>query len=338
MAATPSFDEGRPRYLRELTEFLSIPSISADPARKPEMRQAAEWVAAQLAFANGRVVETAGHPVVLGEWLERAGCTDDPRLRPLRRAAARRRGRVGDAAVLAERPRRSHLCPRRDRRQGADARAVEGRRGVSRRTGRAAAQRPFPVRGRGGGRKPQPRRRSARPSRRARRGRGGVGGRRDVARLGALDRDRGERDPRARRRRHRPGHRPPLWTARRRCSESAARAGAAPRRPARAGRHGGRRRVLRRRPAALRRRPGGARARAVRRGGLPRRGRRAGAARRARASRRSSGSGRVRRSRSTAWRAEAASRSSRAGHGRTSRAGSFPTRTRPRSSTPFELT
>jgi acetylornithine deacetylase/succinyl-diaminopimelate desuccinylase-like protein len=72
MAVTPSFDDG-PRYLRELTEFLSIPSISADPPRKPELRQAAEWVAAQLAFANGRVVETAGHPVVLGEWLGAPG-------------------------------------------------------------------------------------------------------------------------------------------------------------------------------------------------------------------------------------------------------------------------
>jgi acetylornithine deacetylase/succinyl-diaminopimelate desuccinylase-like protein len=31
------------------------------------MREAADWVAAQLDFANGRVVETDGHPVVLGE-------------------------------------------------------------------------------------------------------------------------------------------------------------------------------------------------------------------------------------------------------------------------------
>ena len=72
MAATPSFDDGA-RYVRELTEFLSIPSISADPARKPELRQAAEWVAQQLSFAHGRVVETDGHPVVLGEWLEAPG-------------------------------------------------------------------------------------------------------------------------------------------------------------------------------------------------------------------------------------------------------------------------
>jgi acetylornithine deacetylase/succinyl-diaminopimelate desuccinylase-like protein len=72
MAATPSFDD-RPRYLRELKEFLAIPSISGDPARAPEVRQAAEWVAAQLAFAGGRVVETEGHPVVLGEWLGAPG-------------------------------------------------------------------------------------------------------------------------------------------------------------------------------------------------------------------------------------------------------------------------
>src|SRR5215208_7143636 len=72
MAATPSFDD-RPRYVRELTEFLRIRSISSDPAMRTEMRRAAEWVAAQLAFARGRVVETDGHPVVLAEWLGAPG-------------------------------------------------------------------------------------------------------------------------------------------------------------------------------------------------------------------------------------------------------------------------
>ncbi len=72
MAATPSFDDG-PRYLRELTEFLSIPSVSGDPAQVPAIRQAAEWVASQLGFARGRVVVTEGHPVVLGEWLGARG-------------------------------------------------------------------------------------------------------------------------------------------------------------------------------------------------------------------------------------------------------------------------
>jgi acetylornithine deacetylase/succinyl-diaminopimelate desuccinylase-like protein len=56
-----------------LEEFLSIPSVSVDPAHRDDMRRAAEWVAAQLAFAGGRVVETDGHPAVLGEWLGAPG-------------------------------------------------------------------------------------------------------------------------------------------------------------------------------------------------------------------------------------------------------------------------
>ena len=72
MAATPSFDD-RARYVGELTEFLAIPSVSGDPTRRPAMQEAAEWVAGQLAFAGGRVVETDGHPVVLGEWFGAEG-------------------------------------------------------------------------------------------------------------------------------------------------------------------------------------------------------------------------------------------------------------------------
>jgi acetylornithine deacetylase/succinyl-diaminopimelate desuccinylase-like protein len=72
MAVIPSFDE-RERYVRELSAFLAIRSVSRDPDCRGEMRRAAEWVAGQLDFAAGRVVETAGHPVVLGEWLGEAG-------------------------------------------------------------------------------------------------------------------------------------------------------------------------------------------------------------------------------------------------------------------------
>jgi acetylornithine deacetylase/succinyl-diaminopimelate desuccinylase-like protein len=72
MAAIPSFDE-RERYVRELSTFLAIRSVSRDPECRGEMRRAAEWVAAQLDFAGGRVVETAGHPVVLGEWMRSPG-------------------------------------------------------------------------------------------------------------------------------------------------------------------------------------------------------------------------------------------------------------------------
>jgi acetylornithine deacetylase/succinyl-diaminopimelate desuccinylase-like protein len=68
MAATRSSDAAA-----RLAEFLAIPSISMEPAHAADMRRAAEWVAAQLEFAGGRVVQTNGHPVVLAEWLGAPG-------------------------------------------------------------------------------------------------------------------------------------------------------------------------------------------------------------------------------------------------------------------------
>lgn len=64
--------ENRQRFLHELTEFVSIPSISTDPERKSEMLQAAEWVTGQLrdlGMDKIAIYPTAGHPVVYGEWL-----------------------------------------------------------------------------------------------------------------------------------------------------------------------------------------------------------------------------------------------------------------------------
>jgi acetylornithine deacetylase/succinyl-diaminopimelate desuccinylase-like protein len=57
----------------ELAELLAIPSISSEPAHARDLRRAAEWIAARLEFAGGRVVETGGHPVVLAEWLGAPG-------------------------------------------------------------------------------------------------------------------------------------------------------------------------------------------------------------------------------------------------------------------------
>jgi len=60
------------RYREELFELLRIPSVSTDDARRENVRLAGEWVAADLArigIDNARVMETAGHPVVYGEWL-----------------------------------------------------------------------------------------------------------------------------------------------------------------------------------------------------------------------------------------------------------------------------
>ncbi|NWF82070.1 MAG: dipeptidase [Chloroflexi bacterium] len=60
------------RFVEELSAFLRIPSLSGDPAHAADVRRAAEWLAAHmrgLGFAGVAVMETAGHPVVYGEWL-----------------------------------------------------------------------------------------------------------------------------------------------------------------------------------------------------------------------------------------------------------------------------
>src|SRR5258706_7709590 len=67
-----SFDPDDARYLSELAEFVGVPSVSRD-ATAGTMHAAAQWLAGQLRFAGGRVVRTAGHPVVLGEWLGSPG-------------------------------------------------------------------------------------------------------------------------------------------------------------------------------------------------------------------------------------------------------------------------
>jgi acetylornithine deacetylase/succinyl-diaminopimelate desuccinylase-like protein len=63
-----SFDAGDAGYLRELSEYVAVPSVSRDASEKT-MRAAAGWLASQLAFADGRLVETDGHPAVRGDWL-----------------------------------------------------------------------------------------------------------------------------------------------------------------------------------------------------------------------------------------------------------------------------
>jgi acetylornithine deacetylase/succinyl-diaminopimelate desuccinylase-like protein len=60
------------RFVGELYELLRIPSLSGDPAHAGDVRRAAEWLAAHmrgLGIQRVQVMETAGHPVVYGEWL-----------------------------------------------------------------------------------------------------------------------------------------------------------------------------------------------------------------------------------------------------------------------------
>ncbi len=66
----------RERYLAQLTELLSIPSISTLPEHAADVRRAAEWLAADLTrtgLKNVQVMPTGGHPVVYAEWLEAGG-------------------------------------------------------------------------------------------------------------------------------------------------------------------------------------------------------------------------------------------------------------------------
>ncbi len=60
-------------FKEELFDLLRIPSISADPNHKQDVRSAAEFVAGQLeqiGLNNVSIEETDGHPIVLGEHLE----------------------------------------------------------------------------------------------------------------------------------------------------------------------------------------------------------------------------------------------------------------------------
>jgi acetylornithine deacetylase/succinyl-diaminopimelate desuccinylase-like protein len=73
-AAGPAlaWDHDDVRYLRELSDYVAIPSVSRD-ASPGTMAAAAQWLAGQLSFAGARLVPTSGHPVVRGEWLGAAG-------------------------------------------------------------------------------------------------------------------------------------------------------------------------------------------------------------------------------------------------------------------------
>jgi acetylornithine deacetylase/succinyl-diaminopimelate desuccinylase-like protein/molybdopterin-guanine dinucleotide biosynthesis protein A len=61
----------RHRHLDELVAFLRIPSISSSSAHAADVARAAEFLRAEMARLgiDARVVPTAGHPVVHGEWM-----------------------------------------------------------------------------------------------------------------------------------------------------------------------------------------------------------------------------------------------------------------------------
>ncbi|KQV23827.1 MULTISPECIES: dipeptidase [unclassified Kitasatospora] len=64
-------DRHQDEFLRDLADWLRIPSVSADPALAGEVRRSAEWLAEQLRATGFPVVEvweTDGLPAVFAEW------------------------------------------------------------------------------------------------------------------------------------------------------------------------------------------------------------------------------------------------------------------------------
>ena len=73
MQATQKFiSENKERFLSELMDLLRIPSVSADPKYKGDVKKTAEAVAKSLKDAGCKKVKihlTSGHPVVYGEYI-----------------------------------------------------------------------------------------------------------------------------------------------------------------------------------------------------------------------------------------------------------------------------
>jgi acetylornithine deacetylase/succinyl-diaminopimelate desuccinylase-like protein len=66
----------RPQYVDDLKAALRIPSVSAQPAHRADVRRCAEHIAAhvrRLGFSRVEVADTPGHPVVYAEWLGAPG-------------------------------------------------------------------------------------------------------------------------------------------------------------------------------------------------------------------------------------------------------------------------
>lgn len=75
-AAVTYARENQPRFLNELKDLLRIPSVSTLPEHTPDVRRAAEFVAAELkriGMEHVEIIPTQGHPLVYADWLHAPG-------------------------------------------------------------------------------------------------------------------------------------------------------------------------------------------------------------------------------------------------------------------------
>lgn len=64
--------KNRDSYLKQMIDFLSIPSISSDSTHRADVRHAADWLAKNLSdggLEHVSIMETEGHPVVYADYL-----------------------------------------------------------------------------------------------------------------------------------------------------------------------------------------------------------------------------------------------------------------------------
>jgi acetylornithine deacetylase/succinyl-diaminopimelate desuccinylase-like protein len=72
MSWSDYLDKHQSRFVDELCDFIRIPSVSAKPENKADVRAAGMWVVNRLTAAgieNAEMLETEGHPVVCADWL-----------------------------------------------------------------------------------------------------------------------------------------------------------------------------------------------------------------------------------------------------------------------------
>ncbi len=68
-------DREKDEYLEELKSYLRIPSVSTDPDFRGDVLRCAEFLRQKMEDAglSARLIETDGHPLVYGEWLNAPG-------------------------------------------------------------------------------------------------------------------------------------------------------------------------------------------------------------------------------------------------------------------------
>src|SRR5688572_22110934 len=67
--------ENKDRFIQELVDYVSIPSVSAQEQHRPDMKRAADWIAreARKAGLAPEIIPTKGHPIVLARTPRRKG-------------------------------------------------------------------------------------------------------------------------------------------------------------------------------------------------------------------------------------------------------------------------